>query len=238
MLKSADLDYDNYFEPELLDQNLNSVFDIGAYGYQFTDEVVIEEEAEEEEEEEETEEHDNLDIDDVEYDSTETTISIKWDTNNDADSKVKYGTADGHLDEEEKSSKEENHHKIVLENLTPNTTYFFRIYSEDEYGDEEKTKAYSITTKKDYSYYSSSATVPVEINPEENSSEEDTSIFKPREYQSFESLKADLGSEENQEQTPIEKLEEKKEEVKQESKSFIANFFIAIWNFIKGLFGK
>jgi len=50
-------------------------------------------------EEEEEEEHDELEIDDVKYESTATTITIKWDTNNDADSKVKYGTQDGHLDE-------------------------------------------------------------------------------------------------------------------------------------------
>ena len=165
-----------------------------------------------------------LDIDDVEYSSTKDTITIKWDTNNDADSKVKYGTADGHLDEKETSSKEENHHKTVLEDLKSNTIYYFRIYSEDEYGDEEKTKVYSIKTKKDYAYYSSSATVPTSIIPQEEFN------FTPKEEEeSYNGIAQDIQEKQemNKQVIPEEEPIEKDE----------PSFWVRIWNFFKGLFG-
>jgi len=156
-----------------------------------------------------------LEIDNAKYSSTKNTVTVKWETNNDADSKVKYGIRNGHLDQKETDDDEENNHKIILKDLNFNTTYYFRIYSEDEYGNEEKTKVYSIITKKNYLNLSSSAVIPENII-----SEEESSLSSKREYQSFDSLKTDPSSEE--EKTVVEKFEEKKEELK---KSFIAKIF-------------
>jgi len=168
---------------------------------------------------------DNLEIDDVEYTSTKDSITIKWDTNNDADSKVKYGTADGHLDEKETKSKEENKHEITLKNLNSNTNYYFRIYSEDEYGDEEKTKVYSIQTKKDYTHINYSATVPTSIIPQEEFN------FTPKEEdEPYNEIAQDIQA--NQEMNKLDISEEK--EPLQEKKP---SFWVRIWNFFKGLFG-
>ncbi|MDR3559388.1 MAG: fibronectin type III domain-containing protein [Candidatus Pacebacteria bacterium] len=76
-----------------------------------------------------------------------TEIDITWHTNNNADEEVRYGL-DQNL-KNKKSSKQKNHqHLIKIQNLAPNTKYYFRASSED--GNESaRTKIYSITLPAD-----------------------------------------------------------------------------------------
>jgi hypothetical protein len=95
----------------------------------------------------EEEEPDDLEISDVEYDATETTITIKWKTNNDADSSVRYGT-DRNMKQKKTDSHNEKKHETTLKDLTPGTRYYFRINSEDENESDDSSKIYSVTTEK------------------------------------------------------------------------------------------
>jgi hypothetical protein len=75
--------------------------------------------------------HEKLEVSDVEYSVTETTLTVTWETNNDADSQIRYGT-NRNLSEKETDSDEEEKHKMTVEDLTPGTRYYFRVSSEDE----------------------------------------------------------------------------------------------------------
>lgn len=150
---------------------------------------------------------DELDISDIEYSSTSNSITIKWETNNEADSKVKYGTNENNLEQDKKDNDNEEDHKIVLENLQSDTEYYFKIYSEDKYGDAEHARIYSIKTK-------ASGTI-ITIDSFNQSEESENGIIPEREYQSFDSLKDDIAN--------SEKIKEKIKESFQ--KTFLAKIF-------------
>lgn len=95
----------------------------------------------------EQERESDLEIDDVECKKTDTTITIKWETNSDANSRVRYGE-NRNLENEEKDSEKEENHKIKLKNLKPDTKYYFRIKSTDENGNSDRSKIYSVKTKE------------------------------------------------------------------------------------------
>lgn len=166
----------------------------------------------------------DLEIDDVEYKVTENSLTVKWETNNDADSKIEYGL-NKDLKEEKKDSDREKDHKITIKNLTPDTIYYFRVKSEDEEGSTDRSKIYEVRTQKAKPGFFS--------NFFSSNNSESNSLIQPREYQSFEQ---NPNNQDNP--NPIQKLEKEKEETKQGIKTFFSNFFQSIINFFKGLFGK
>lgn len=99
-------------------------------------------------------EYDNTapDIDNVTSSSTaSTTATISWDTDEDADSTVWYSTSSGFDTDDNGVKKEDDNsldtdHSITLENLTPNTKYYFIVGSEDEAGNDTESSEYSFTT--------------------------------------------------------------------------------------------
>ncbi|MCW3134979.1 MAG: DNRLRE domain-containing protein [Methanophagales archaeon] len=60
---------------------------------------------------------------------TENSAIISWQTNKEADSLVKYGTSSGNYSEQKYDPNPTKYHSIKLENLSPNTTYYFVIES-------------------------------------------------------------------------------------------------------------
>lgn len=111
-------------------------------------------------------EADDLEISDVEYSSTKNTITIKWETNNDADSKVEYGK-DINMDKDKEDDDNEENHKIILKDLDPDTLYYFKIKSEDENGSSDSSDRKSIKTKKEDAtsgFFNNSFTAPGENN--------------------------------------------------------------------------
>lgn len=90
---------------------------------------------------------DSLAVSDVEYSVTETTLTIRWKTNNNADSQVRYGT-DRDLKKKKTDDDNEKKHEMTIQDLDPDTLYYFRINSEDENGSEDSSRIYSVTTKK------------------------------------------------------------------------------------------
>ena len=59
------------------------------------------------------------------------TASIGWDTNEDSDSRVDYGTSPGSLGSHQSSPGLTTSHSIQLTGLDPNTTYYYRVTSTD-----------------------------------------------------------------------------------------------------------
>lgn len=95
----------------------------------------------------EPEESDDLEVYDVEYEASKTEMRISWKTNNQADSRVEYGT-DRDMDEKETDRDNEKKHEISIGGLKPDTLYYFRIRSEDENGDEDSSRVYSVVTER------------------------------------------------------------------------------------------
>ncbi len=102
-------------------------------------------EAQEADEDEESEERD-IDISDVESSSTASSITVKWETDHKADSRVRYGT-DKNLKHDKDKDKNEKKHRLTISNLEPETKYYFRVSSEDGDGNSDSSKIYSIFTK-------------------------------------------------------------------------------------------
>jgi len=87
---------------------------------------------------------DNLEIIDI----TDTSLTITWQTDEDADSTVNYGLQPDYgiarlpLGEDD----ERTEHSITLERLEPGRTYFFRVVSSDEFGNQGISADYRIMT--------------------------------------------------------------------------------------------
>lgn len=90
---------------------------------------------------------DSLAVSDVEHSVTETTLTIRWKTDNDADSQVRYGTGRD-LKKKKTDDDNEKKHEMTIKDLDPDTLYYFRISSEDENGSEDSSRIYSVATKK------------------------------------------------------------------------------------------
>jgi len=87
---------------------------------------------------------------------TFTTATITWTTNTTSDSKVYYGTTrpEDVTWEDEEDPADVTHHSILLEGLTPNETYYFKVESEDADGtttDNNGGEYYSFKTLAWYS---------------------------------------------------------------------------------------
>jgi LysM repeat protein len=96
-------------------------------------------------EEQNDEEETDLNTHKVQATSTQTTITLTWKTDHKTKATVRYGT-DKNMKEKKKDNEKEKKHKLTLDNLTPDTKYYFRIKSED--GDNtDRSKIYEIKTK-------------------------------------------------------------------------------------------
>ncbi len=95
---------------------------------------------------------------------TESSAIISWQTNKEADSLVKYGTSSGNYPEQKYDPNPTKYHSIYLDNLSPNTTYYFIV--------ESKTPNETATsTEKSFKTKAPDVTPPVItiISPENNS---------------------------------------------------------------------
>jgi hypothetical protein len=92
------------------------------------------------------EDQDGVDVSDVRYSSTDTTIVINWDTNHNADSHVRWGS-DKNLEKEKNDNDKEKKHRVVLRELEPDTGYYFRVKSTDGNDNSDSSRIYSVSTK-------------------------------------------------------------------------------------------
>lgn len=177
----------------------------------------------------ESERQSDLEIDDVKHKKTDTTITIKWETNSKANSRVRWGE-DKNLENEKKDSKNEKEHKIKLKNLKSDTRYYFRIKSTDENGNVDRSKTYQVKTDEQDNFFQ--ALIP--------------SVYeKADQEEKFEDLKIDVsdkrvieeGEEEvndNEKQKQEKQQEEiqniEKDKIAEKKESKFKNFFIGIKN--------
>ena len=65
-----------------------------------------------------------------------TSVQITWKTDRNANSIVRYGSAPGQLDHVAEDPAWVTEHEILLESLNPETQYYYRVISRDEWGQE------------------------------------------------------------------------------------------------------
>jgi len=75
-----------------------------------------------------------------------TTATILWDTDEIADSLVKYGTSPGNYTDNEYDSADVTSHSIDLTDLIENTTYYYVVKSTDPSNNSSESSEYSFTT--------------------------------------------------------------------------------------------
>ena len=158
--------------------------------------------------------HKNLEITNVEATSTANSITIEWETNNLADSKVFYGT-NKDLGKEKEETTNEEEHKVTISNLDSDTIYYYKVKSRDRENDEDTSEIHSVKTEEE----------------EQNDSSVET--------QDFASLPSgENGSENNNNNNsnPAEELKNQIQEQAQSTKQSIDNFFTAQINKIKNKF--
>lgn len=91
-------------------------------------------------------EQEGIEVSDVHYSSTDTTIVVNWTTNHNADGHIRYGK-DKNLEKEKNDDKKEKKHRIVLRDLEPNTLYYLRVKSTDGNDNSDSSRIHSISTK-------------------------------------------------------------------------------------------
>jgi len=77
---------------------------------------------------------------------TTDSVTITWDTDEDSDSLVKYGTASGTYTDNESDTAMVTSHSITLTGLSPDTTYYFLVNSTDTSGNSNESGEYSFRT--------------------------------------------------------------------------------------------
>lgn len=80
-----------------------------------------------------------------------TTTRVIWNTDEDSDSLVNYGW-DKNLGMAREPHFDKKTHEVVLDGLEPNTTYYFRVTSADQSGNQGISSDFSFTTAKDGEY--------------------------------------------------------------------------------------
>ncbi|MCP5045951.1 MAG: MBL fold metallo-hydrolase [bacterium] len=78
--------------------------------------------------------------------TTRTSTTIKWSTNEDADSVLKYGTSTGSYTTTESSSTDVVNHSISLTSLTQFTVYYYIVESTDTTGKKSTSPEYTFVT--------------------------------------------------------------------------------------------
>lgn len=156
-----------------------------------------------------------VEVSDVHYSSTDTTIVINWETNHNANGHIRWGT-DKNLEKEKNDNEKEKKHRVVIKDLKPNTQYFFRIKSTDENDNSDSSKIYSVLTKAASAIF---ARRDWQALNENNVSEEN-----------LEKVNVDV-SDENKKEEPVkvEKKQEISQETALEEKSLGSGIFSAIF---------
>ncbi|RLI72431.1 hypothetical protein DRO97_08900 [Archaeoglobales archaeon] len=86
-------------------------------------------------------------ISNVQVNVQSTQATITWQTDELADSIVKYGKTSGSYSNQEYSSLLTTSHSITITNLQPSTTYYFVVNSTDASGNSNESSEYSFTTR-------------------------------------------------------------------------------------------
>jgi hypothetical protein len=76
-----------------------------------------------------------------------TTVLIHWSTNVVTDTLLRYGTSAGNLDQVATEPWAGVTHRVVLNNLTPNTTYYYRVAASSSQNTEPMSMAASFHTQ-------------------------------------------------------------------------------------------
>ena len=79
---------------------------------------------------------------------TSNSATITWDTDEIADSLVKYGTSPGNYTDNKYDSAYVTSHSIGLTDLTENTTYYYVVKSTDPSNNSSESSEYSFTTQE------------------------------------------------------------------------------------------
>jgi len=79
-------------------------------------------------------------------DPTTDSVTITWDTDEDSDSVVRYGTTPGNYTNEESNTALVTLHNIPLSGLSEETTYYYMVYSTDASGNTGESSEYNFTT--------------------------------------------------------------------------------------------
>jgi hypothetical protein len=87
-----------------------------------------------------------VEVSDVHFSSTDTTVVINWNTNHDADSFVRFGK-DRNLEKEKTENRKEKNHRLVLRELDSDSEYFFRVKSTDGNDSSDSSRIYAVSTK-------------------------------------------------------------------------------------------
>ena len=85
-------------------------------------------------------------ISNINANPTHNTCEITWSTDEPASSVVVYGTSSSNLDKQKVSSGYTTSHSVTLTGLTPETTYYYRVKSADQSGNQSNSDVYSFTT--------------------------------------------------------------------------------------------
>jgi len=80
---------------------------------------------------------------------TLTSAVIQWTTDEDSDSVVEYGTSPGNYTHSESDSAMVTSHSVTLSNLTPSTTYYYRVKSTDASENTATSSEYDFTTQSE-----------------------------------------------------------------------------------------
>ena len=78
--------------------------------------------------------------------SSETNATIVWETSQDCDSLIDYGTSSGNYTNSRSYDDYVRFHKVILSGLSPNTTYYFKVTSVNEYGQQVRSDEHTFYT--------------------------------------------------------------------------------------------
>ena len=78
-----------------------------------------------------------------------TSADIQWNTDEDSDSFVEYGTSPGSYTNSESDSAMVTSHSVTLSNLSPSTTYYYRVKSTDASNNTATSAEYNFTTQSE-----------------------------------------------------------------------------------------
>ncbi len=85
-------------------------------------------------------------ISNVQANPSYNSCEITWNTDEAASSVVIYGTSSSNLDQQAVASGYVSSHTVSINNLSPETTYYFMVKSADQSGNESTSEVYSFTT--------------------------------------------------------------------------------------------
>lgn len=93
-----------------------------------------------------------LNLHGVKYFSTEDSIILTYKTDYKSKSVIKYGKSKD-IKKKKKDDSKKKDHEFILQNLSPDNKYYFKINVKDGEGNHDESKTYSIRTTRKKSYY-------------------------------------------------------------------------------------